>query len=118
VWIDYFRKGGGADFVDFLIDEGLVVVNDIILAELIPFLRIRNQKKLIDLLFAIQRLEMSIDWPQLMAYQYACLKNGLNGIGLPDLLSAQNARQHGAAIYSLDGHFQRLQDIVGISLYP
>jgi hypothetical protein len=36
IWIDYFRNTGKADALDVLIDENLVVVNDLILAELIP----------------------------------------------------------------------------------
>ncbi|HBT96928.1 MAG TPA: PIN domain nuclease [Desulfobulbaceae bacterium] len=118
VWIDYFRHGGNAEVVDFLIDEDIIVINDIILAELVPFLRVRNQRALIDLLFGIERLEMSADWLQIMEYQYTCLKSGLNGIAIPDLLIAQNARQNAAAMYSLDGHFQHLQGIIGLTLYP
>jgi len=118
VWIDYFRHGGNADTVDFLIDEDILVINDIILAELVPFLRIRNQRTLIGLLFGIQKLAMSADWLQIMEYQYICQKNGLNGIGIPDLLIAQNARQNAVAMYSLDSHFQRLANIIGLALYP
>lgn len=43
VWIEYFRSGNNFEKLDFLIDENLVVTNDLILAELIPFLKIRNQ---------------------------------------------------------------------------
>jgi predicted nucleic acid-binding protein len=117
VWIEYFRHGGN-DALDFLIDENLIVINDIILTELIPFLRLRNQRKLIDLLLAIEKLELFADWPQISEYQYACLKNGLNGIGIPDLLIAQNARQHNAVVYSLDGHFRPLADVAGFTLFP
>ena len=39
VWIEYFRTGNYSEKVDFLIDENLLVINDLILAELIPFLR-------------------------------------------------------------------------------
>ena len=37
VWIEYFRSGNNFEKLDFLIDENLVVTNDLILAELIPF---------------------------------------------------------------------------------
>ncbi len=43
VWIEYFRNGNNYEKVDFLIDENLVVTNDLILAELIPFLMIKNK---------------------------------------------------------------------------
>ena len=50
IWIEYFRNGNNYEKLDFFIDENLVVTNDLILAELIPFLKIRNHGKLINLL--------------------------------------------------------------------
>ena len=38
VWIDYFRGAGDSEPLDYLINENLVVTNEIILAELVPFL--------------------------------------------------------------------------------
>jgi hypothetical protein len=105
VWIEYFRNGNNYEKVDFLIDENLVVTNDLILAELIPFLKIRKQKDLIDLLCNIGKLRIDINWDQLIDLQYLCLQNGLNGVGIPDLIIVQNAMQHEAKIYSLDRHF-------------
>lgn len=113
VWIDYFRDGTGAEIVDFLIEENLVVVNDIILAELIPFLKIRKQTKIVDLLFCIAQIPLAIDWPQIISFQYTCLKNGINGVGIPDLLIAQNAKQNHISIHSLDGHFRLMENILG-----
>ena len=43
IWIDYFRGGNDSIQMDFLIDENLLVINDLILAELIPFLKIQNE---------------------------------------------------------------------------
>jgi len=37
VWIDYLRNGKKSEKVDFLIDENIVAINDLILAELVPF---------------------------------------------------------------------------------
>ena len=47
IWIEYFRSGDSSAKLDFLIDENLIVINDLILAELVPSLRIRNQQKLV-----------------------------------------------------------------------
>ncbi len=105
VWVEYFRSGNNLDKLDFLIDENLVVTNDLILAELIPFLKIRNQRKLINLLYKINKLEIVVNWEQIIDYQYKCLKKGLNGIGIPDLIIAQNAKQNHCSIYSLDNHY-------------
>ena len=114
VWIEYFRGGNNFEKLDFLIDENLVVINDLILAELIPFLKIRNQRKVIKLLNHINKLEIHIEWDQLIEFQYKCLKNGLNGVGIPDLIIIQNAKQNHCEIYSLDNHFKLIKDIVKI----
>ncbi len=49
IWTDFFRKGDNAERMEFLIDENLLAVNDIILAELIPYLKIKKQAKVIKL---------------------------------------------------------------------
>lgn len=116
VWIEYFRGGNNFEKLDFLIDENLVVINDLILAELIPFLKIRNQRKVIKLLNHINKLEIHIEWDQLIEFQYKCLKNGLNGVGIPDLIIIQNAKQNHCEIYSLDNHFKLIKDIAKIKL--
>jgi predicted nucleic acid-binding protein len=114
IWVDYFRSGSNSEQLDFLIDENLVVTNDLILAELIPFLRIHHQQKIIVLLRNIQRLDLRINWDQIIEYQYKCLKNGLNGIGIPDLIIAQNAKQNDSEIYSLDNHFILMKEVLNI----
>ena len=116
IWIEYFRYGNNFEKLDFLIDENLVVTNDLILAELIPFLKIRNQKNLINLLYKINKLEIVVNWEQIIDYQYKCLKKGLNGIGIPDLIIAQNAKQNHCRIYSLDDHFNLMGNILKIKL--
>lgn len=117
VWIDYFRRGKNTQPLDSLIDENLLVTNDLILAELIPHLKIRNQKKIIELLLAINKLVLTIDWEQIVSYQYLCLKNGLNGIGIPDLIIAQNAIQNNCSLYSLDHHFLQMQTFISIPIH-
>lgn len=117
VWIDYFRSGNQTDELDHLIDSNLVVINDLILTELIPFLRLQNQKALIDIIHAVGKLPMSIDWGQIREFQFICLKNGINGIGIPDLIIVQNAIQTGNMIFSLDNHFTQMQMYLNITLY-
>ncbi|MBL0700248.1 MAG: PIN domain-containing protein [Desulfosarcina sp.] len=116
IWIEYFRNTNNFEKLDFLIDENLVITNDLILAELIPFLKIRNQRKLIKLLYKINKLEIVVNWPQLIDYQYKCIKNGIKGIGIPDLIIAQNAKQNHCSIYSLDNHFNLIKNILKIKL--
>ena len=116
IWVEYFRSENNSEKLDFLIDENIVVINDLILAELVPFLKLRNQMKVIDLLHNIRRLKLSINWNQIIDFQFKCLRQGLNGIGIPDLIIAQNARQNGAEIYSHDNHFRLMKDILELHL--
>jgi len=116
IWIEYFRTGNNSEKLDYLIDENLIVINDLIFAELVPSLRVRNQRKIIKLLNDINKLELSINWDQLIEFQFKCLKNGLNGIGIPDLIVAQNAKQNHCEIYSLDSHFKLMKDILRLQL--
>jgi len=116
IWVEYFRSGNNTEKLDFLIDENLIVINDLILAELVPFLKFRNQRKIINLLFNINKLKLSINWNQIIDFQFKCLINGLNGIGIPDLIVAQNAKQNRCEIYSLDSHFRLMKDILEFQL--
>ena len=61
-------------------------------------------------------MEMYIKWDQIIEYQFECLRNGLNGVGIPDLIIAQNAGQNHCEIYSLDNHFKLLEDVIKIKL--
>ena len=116
IWVDYLRSGNFAEKLDYFIDENLIVTNDLILAELVPFLKIRNQKKLISLLRNIRRLDLFIDWNQIIDYQYKCLKNGINAVGIPDLIIAQNAIQNDCEIFTQDNHFFLMRDILRLNI--
>jgi len=117
IWIDYFRSGDDSCHLDMLIDENIIVVNDMILAELIPFMKMKKQYKLIESLEAIQKINLDINWTELAHFQTQCLAFGANGMGIPDLIIAQNALQNDCSIYSLDRHFQQLHRIIQIDLF-
>ncbi|MBK8932893.1 MAG: PIN domain-containing protein [Chloroflexi bacterium] len=116
VWVDYFRSGENATSLDWLIDENLLVINDIILAELVPFLRLKKQTSIIRLLNALEKLPLKIEWAEIIEFQVKCLEAGFNGLGIPDLLIAQNVRQSGCQIYSLDKHFRLVSQIIDIDV--
>lgn len=118
VWIDYFRCGDKSDQLDFLIDENLVVINDLILTELSPLLIVKQEKKVINLLKKIKKYHFTPDWNEIRHYQVCCLKSASSGIGIPDLLIAQNSIQNNMPIYSIDKHFKFMYDAnIGIKLY-
>ena len=116
IWVDYLRSGNFTEKLDYFIDENLIVTNDLILAELVPFLRVRKQKKLISLLRNIKRLDLFIDWNQIIDYQYKCLKNGINAVGIPDLIIAQNAIQNDCEIFTQDNHFSLMRNILSLNI--
>jgi predicted nucleic acid-binding protein len=117
VWIDYFRDRGEADALELLIEENLVVTNDLILAELIPPLKLQKRKQVIALLREVKRQPVVIDWEAIIEFQTVCLANGINGIGIPDLIIAQNALQGGLKLMANDRHFRLLSKHIGLELY-
>jgi predicted nucleic acid-binding protein len=117
IWIDYFKEGHRSSDLDMLIDENVLVTNDLILAELIPFIKEKRQTRLIQLLNKITRIPIEIDWEEIIEFQVKCLKGGANGIGIPDLIIAQNAKTNKLRIYSLDKHFKLLSKLIKIDLY-
>jgi len=117
IWIDYFKGGQSSSDLDVLIDENLVVINDLILTELIPYLRIKKQLTVIKLLREISRIPLLINWDEIIEFQVKCLKIGANGIGIPDLIIAQNAKANNCNIYSLDKHFRLLKKVIKVNLH-
>jgi len=117
VWIDYFRAGNNSSDMDTLIDENMIVTNHIILAELVPYLKIKKQPKVIELLHEVNRTPLVINWEEIIDFQVKCLKSGANGVGIPDLIIAQNANENNCEVYSIDKHFRLLNKILKIKLY-
>ncbi len=117
VWIDYFKSGVNSERLDDLIDENLVYTNEIILTELIPFLKLKNQTSLIKALKEVAKFPLLINWAELQKYQLDCLKAGVNGIGIPDLMIAQNGIQNDCYIFSLDKHFNLMKSVLSFKTY-
>ena len=117
VWIEYFRGSENDARLDFLIEENLVVVNDLILAELVPALHVRQQRKLIGLMWEITCPPLEIDWDDLIQMQIACLRHGINKVGIPDLMIAQHAIQNHLELYTRDKHFKLISQHVPLSLH-
>jgi len=57
VWIEFFRSSKNSEQLDFIIDENLALTNDLILAELVPFLKIKKQNRIVKLLYNVNRSE-------------------------------------------------------------
>ena len=118
IWIDYFRGGEKSKDLDCLIDENLIATNEIILTELIPYLKVKRQTKLIQLLREIDTLPLNIHWEEIIEFQVKCLRAGANRVGIPDLIIAQNVIQNRCKVYSIDKHFRLMNPILKVGLYP
>ena len=98
IWVDYFKSGANSAKLDGLLEDNLIAINNIILAKWIPFLIIRKQYKTVQLLRSITLLPLKIDWAEIIQWQIARLNTDINGVGIPDLLIAQNSKQHERAV--------------------
>ncbi len=117
IWIDYFRSGDNSKDFDFLIDENPTVTNDIILAELIPYLKVKKQTKVVRLLHEVNKVPLNIRLKGIIEFQVKCLKAGANGAGIPDLIIAQTSKQNDCRVYSLDKHFRLLNEVLKVKLH-
>lgn len=117
VWIAFFRGDEAAKGLFDLLDSNRVCTNDLILAELIPSIQHRREGQLGEMLGSIERIELKIPWSQIIEMQMANLKNGINKVGISDLIIAQNALQNGIPIYSMDKHFSLMKEITGLKMY-
>ena len=109
VWIEYFNSGGFPK-LDRLIEEELVCTNELILTEIAPVLMHQKEEEILEGLFAIESIPLQIDWHIIRDYQHMNLKNGINKIGISDLLILQQIIDHKITLFSLDKHFKLLQN--------
>ncbi|OGV75078.1 MAG: hypothetical protein A3K19_00770 [Lentisphaerae bacterium RIFOXYB12_FULL_65_16] len=117
VWVEYLRGRSALEEIDFLIDEDLLITNELILAELFPPLLARGEDELVGLLREIPICPLQIDWQGIVMLQVTCLKNGINKIGISDLVIAQNAMQSGLRVFAVDKHFLLLHRVIPLDLY-
>jgi predicted nucleic acid-binding protein len=60
---------------------------------------------------------MNINWKEIRNYQIIMLKNGYNGIGIPDLLIVQNCIQNDIPLITHDMHFEKISKYLPLKLY-
>ncbi len=117
VWIDYFRGSQSVIILNELIDQNQICINDLILAEIVPFLRVKKENELIGFLKSIRKIELEIGWEEIIRFQEKNLKNGINRVGIPDLILVQNVRDNDLELYSLDKHFELMSKIIDFKRY-
>ena len=116
VWIDYFRGGKYSNQLDLYIEQNIISTNDLILAELIPILKIKREFPVISLLRNITLIPLVINWENIINYQTKCLKHGINKVGIPDLIILDNVIQNDLTLYSLDKHFKLINNHIDFEL--
>lgn len=117
VWIAFFKGAEEGRQLFSLLDTNQICINDLILAELIPSLNHKKELALVRLLQSIERTRLHIDWESIIEMQTINFKNGLNRVGVPDLIIAQNALQNDIPLFSFDRHFGIMKKSIGIKLF-
>ena len=117
IWIDYFHGEDTGAILDDLIDNQLVCINDLILAELLPSINRRKEWELKNALLAVPRLALTIHWDEIIAMQTRNLQNGINRVGIPALLIVQNSLQNNILLLTHDKHFRLMKDLFHLDLY-
>lgn len=117
VWIAFLKGDECSRGLDELLQTNRVCANELILAELLPSLRLRRERRLVSLLREVRLNPLRIDWEAIMDMQTTNLRNGINKVGIPDMLILQNAIQSGTPLYSHDKHFQLMKGLFPFELF-
>jgi predicted nucleic acid-binding protein len=117
IWIDYFKGAESALPLNSLIETNSICVNDLILAELLPSIRVRKENELLHLLESIEKVPIDIEWREIVSFQVYNIKNGINNVGIPDLVIAQNALQNDLKLFAKDRHFALMKKHLGLRVF-
>lgn len=115
VWIDFF-KSENPNLLDRYLEENLVSTNDIILTELLPRLLVDRKQVIVEGLTSLNKIPLNIDWDLVRHYQLLNLKNGINRVGLPDLIILQQVVEEKLTLFSYDKHFMLMRQFLKFDL--
>lgn len=115
VWIQYF-KTGAVPLLDRLLEEDFVCTNDLILTELQPVLMHRGRYDILEALQALDCIPLRISWEVIREYQLMNLRNGLNKVGIPDLIIVQQVVEEKLTLFSFDKHFRLMNEFLSFDL--
>ncbi|WP_040479320.1 PIN domain-containing protein [Mariniradius saccharolyticus] len=108
VWIEYFKLGN-IPMLDFLLTEDLVCTNDLILTELVPSLTHQKRNDIIVSLRSLERIPLRINWQGIQHVQYLNILNGVNKVGIPDLIILQQTIDEKISLFTFDKHFSLMK---------
>ena len=110
VWISYFRDENAHKKLDELIENSQICTNDLILAELLPFLHMKKQTEVVRLMQQLPKATLNINWDFIIYLQTANLQNGINRVGIPDLIIVDHVITNSLILFSEDKHFRLMQE--------
>ncbi len=111
VWIDFFRRKNESNRLGFLLAEDLVVTNSLVLAEIVPALRLKKRKDVIRLLNILEAHEIKADWNEVIDIQMKFVSRFNYFVGISDILIFQNSIQNDLMLYSFDRDVIRLCEL-------
>jgi predicted nucleic acid-binding protein len=115
-WIEYFRGNRKYLFLSELIKSNVICTNEIILSELLPSIIHKREKELANLLNAVRKNVLFIDWQEIRNMQLLNIVNGVNNIGIPDIIITQNCMQNESIIITNDKHFKSMAKYIPIKV--
>lgn len=117
VWISYFKDKNAHKILDELIKNNQICTNNLILSELIPFLKYKGEDEIIELLFDLDNIPITINWELIMNLQLQNLKNGINKVGIQDLVILDNVINNSLILFTEDKHFLLMQKYLKYDLF-
>ena len=118
IWIEYFKGNKSALPLNKILDLNSVCINDLILTELLPSINHKKEDKLKELLLIVAKVPLEINWNELINMQTFNLKNGINKVGINDLIIVQNTINNDLELFSFDRHFESMSKLFGFRLFP
>lgn len=117
VWVDYFRNAEKSFLLEELINQDMVITNDIVLCELLPLILHRQEYGLAESLRSLNCPKHDIFWEGIRSLQQLNLSNGLNKMGIPDLIIAQQCIVENHTLWTLDKHFYIMSEFTSLKLF-
>ena len=117
VWIEYFKGNDRTLPLNKLLDLNNICINDLILAELLPSINHKKENVLKELLLTITKVPLNVNWNTIIYMQTQNLKNGINKVGIADLIIAQNVIDNDLELYTLDRHFELMSELQDFRMF-
>ena len=117
IWINYFNNKRYYNILTELIIDNQICTNNLVLTELIPFLKIKKMNELITALLEVDSIPININWEIIMNYQLINLKNGINKVGIPDLIILDNVISNNLILFTADKHFIQMNEYLEFNIF-